>query len=1059
MSYSPVIYHKAPATNSDRGLIKQITRSSDELVYLNMLNRLTGRLVGRLLGLFIYMACASVSAQPYTVMFDILDEEDGKHAMKTTEIFEDSQGKIWFGGFDGLTAYDGFSFQNFPAQINTQGQLNANVVWSIAEDHSGKLWIGSRNFGLSYSDKAKQSFYSLDSALNTGPKPSVTIEDIVVDQQGRIWVAGDEGIHCVSEMDGILTSFPTDSFIADQQCQLHQIKPHVLLCDKENNLWMGTRVGLFILDLNEGLLHAPGVNLALPAEPIDDIQADRNGHIWVSRKSAEARLVYFKNGRTDRRREFGEIPFESDSRRIHFSFDQDNRLWAAAFSEQVYGYDFRDSTLFFQSSVNSNIPNEPFSRRPFCDSHGNIWIPSTNVIKHNYSRNFKNVSFAIEGHSITSALLVEEEYMYLALREWGVVRVHRRTGDATQFSMDESGFQQLPTNLIFSFTRLSNGHLAMVGFPWLIILDEENKRSSRHRLNGTSTGIVEDDQGFLWLGGFLGMEKRRLNGEHIKTYSLPARRGNKRNFIRRPVIDPDGNIWFGGYSSGLGKLNTATDSVTVFQPGQGNNNIPSYYITDLHLGLDGSLLIGSDLGLTVMNTENGSCRTFNHASGMQNQYVNAVLEDSNGGIWCSTNDGLVHINRHTNEIDNYNVKDGLCNSVYSPGVKFESEGQFYFGGNKGVDMFDPFMIRPSFSPPVIRLTGFKIDNKKSLSIDSVLQAEGLSLSHKNELIEIAFGATRFLSKEVIEYAYKVDGLYEDFVDLGEQRRTLLSDLPPGNYVVRLRARQKGEDWFPEQVSLPLTIRSPWWQKRGIQFLLVLLMGALIYGLIKYRERRAALKEKELSRTKELILKLEKKALLSQMNPHFLYNSMNAIQQFIAVKDNEGALKYLSAFSRFLRHVMNASNHDKISLLNEIQLVECYMALEVMRYPSKLKFSIQVQDAIDQIHTMIPPFLIQPHIERAVFRCTQNKNHPGRIKINMTSPGDHLRVLIEDNGCMHDGQNEKIAADHGHDATSISKERLKYINESIGHQVVHEQILYDDAGDVRGNQVELLINTE
>ncbi len=991
--------------------------------------------------------------QESTVIFDVINEDDGKHAMRTAEIFEDHEGILWFGGFDGLTSYDGFTFQNYPAQTYSDGYVNGNVIWSIDEDNTGRLWLGTRNYGLNYSDNKKQKFFSLDSLADGKLAISKTIEDIVVDSINRIWITGNRGVQILHEIDNKIIGIPTTQLIPDSSSAFHTITPRVMYSDKLGRLWMGGKDGLSIFDTRDSSYLNSTNQPGLIDDFVDDIQEDRQGNIWISRKSPESRFVYYPDGQLDDPHQFSKIPMQSNRRRIHFSFDTDNRLWAAVFAEQVYGFDFRDSTVFFRSTVNSNVPQERFTRRPFCDSHGNVWIPSTNVIKHNYSRNFRNIQRTVDDQSITTAVLVEDGKKYIAYRERGLIATDNNSKQEEFFSTSGEGYYQIPTNLIHSFTRLSNGKLALVGFPWLIILDEKNKQKTTHRLKGTSQGAYEDDKGNLWIGGFYGLEKRTLEGDLIKTYSLPPRRNDRRNMIRRAVEDSAGNLWFGGYNSGLGKLNPNTEEIKYFHPDKSGKSVPSFYITDLQIAHDGSLLVASDLGLSIMDIEKEEFLTINHQSGLQNQYINAVMQDSNQNIWCSSNDGLIRLDPETFEIEQFNMKDGLLNSAYSLGVKCEHDGIFYFGGNKGIDYFNPYEIRGQYSKLSLKLLGFKIDNKKTLSTDSILSLDKLSLSHKNDLIEIVYGATRFLTKEAIEYSYLIDGLHEDWVSLGTQRRTLLSDLQPGDYKVKLRVRQLGENWSKDELHIPIQIRSPWWQRLWARILFVTLLLGMIYFYIKKREQIAKKKEQEASKTKELILKLEKKALLSQMNPHFIFNSMNAIQQFIAERNNEGAMRFLSKFSRLLRQVINVSNSDRISLHDEIQLLQKYLEVERMRFPSKFMYQLHVEPTLDRLHTFLPVFLIQPHVEQAVFQSTQRMNEKGHVKISISRSQAYARVLIEDNGTGNLDERNQNNIQHG---TSIVEQRLKHLNKSIGHQKIDRQLIYTEDGSICGCRVELLI---
>lgn len=140
-----------------------------------------------------------------------------------------------------------------------------------------------------------------------------------------------------------------------------------------------------------------------------------------------------------------------------------------------------------------------------------------------------------------------------------------------------------------------------------------------------------------------------------------------------------------------------------------------------------------------------------------------------------------------------------------------------------------------------------------------------------------------------------------------------------------------------------------------------------------------------------------KSLRSQMNPHFIYNSLNSVNNFISRNDERAANKYLSEFSLLMRAVMDNSKHDFVSLSNEIQILNRYLLLEHSRFGDKFDYSMEVAEEIDADNIPVPPMLIQPFVENAIWHGLRYLDTKGFLKISMIMEGDNLIVTIADNG--------------------------------------------------------------
>lgn len=205
-----------------------------------------------------------------------------------------------------------------------------------------------------------------------------------------------------------------------------------------------------------------------------------------------------------------------------------------------------------------------------------------------------------------------------------------------------------------------------------------------------------------------------------------------------------------------------------------------------------------------------------------------------------------------------------------------------------------------------------------------------------------------------------------------------------------------------------------------------------------------------------VLQLERSALQAQMNPHFIFNSLNSIQNYIAKNDKMKAMNYLAKFALLVRKTLNASASKKISLEDELSMLKSYLDLEKLRFKEKFSFQLRVDDGIEKETIMLPPLMIQPFVENAIIHGLKNLNDGGEIDIHFSHQNDLLSVSIIDNGC---GLDNSYTSNHKSMAMDITRQRLAYVNQSGNAQDLTVENRLDNEGKVIGTMVNIVIKTE
>jgi hypothetical protein len=282
----------------------------------------------------------------------------------------------------------------------------------------------------------------------------------------------------------------------------------------------------------------------------------------------------------------------------------------------------------------------------------------------------------------------------------------------------------------------------------------------------------------------------------------------------------------------------------------------------------------------------------------------------------------------------------------------------------------------------------------------------------------------------------------------------LISLRPGDHRVEIQAADANGVWG-QSVFASWTISIPFWNRAWfIAALVFVCMSAfgLFVAWVWSRRRREA-------RLRAMAERYHHKALLAQMEPHFLYNALNSIQGFVAQNDVDASQRYLAKFAKLMRGLLQAAHSERVTLGEEVAMLENYCALEALRSDPPFTYSITTDAALDTHDISLPSFLVQPYIENAVRHGLRNLagERPGRLMVHFAaSAGDRLRCDVEDNGVGRErarALTENGAAWRSH-GTRINAERAHLLtkgDESGGVHIAVEDVIASD-GSVAGTRV-------
>ncbi len=562
------------------------------------------------------------------------------------------------------------------------------------------------------------------------------------------------------------------------------------------------------------------------------------------------------------------------------------------------------------------------------------------------------------------------------------------------------------------------------------------KRKNDHVLSGIGNVNVLDSTGFIH---FFKVSK--------KLFSI--------------IEDQDLNIWLGTLDGAYKIIGTNYDSIV---PVLTADNKSLGRVNNITLDKQGNVWLAS-LGNGLFCYTKNKLYEVSKQLSLNSTLINDVEISSDSIIWVATNKGVNSFAYHfengqiiTKDLLSLTTSDGLS-SNYVNALEYW-DGQMWLATNDGITYFNPDNLQSDFQP-------IQANIQQVIINDSIRSLESINdLKHdENDLLIDFTGISFRKTSDQPFYKYRLIRNEETPTwSFTNNKNVPFKGLLPGSYTFEVKARNKTGEWSTEPGQLQFKIKPHFTQTLWFKLLLILLgllaIGLFVYTIVKRNKKRA----EELSQLQKANLKTreaELAVLRNQMNPHFVFNSLNSVQYFIYENDVEKASYYLSKFSGLMRDSLQYSRHDLISLEEELKFLRNYLDLELMRFPDRFEYKIKVNEEFPVDRYMIPSLLLQPILENAVKHGFKNINYKGLLHIEVIQKNEELiEVNIKDNGPGLNFQtklnNQRTA--HKSLGLEIVQNRIDLLNQSKNDQVakVHFENINNKAEKISGLLVRFIL---
>lgn len=416
---------------------------------------------------------------------------------------------------------------------------------------------------------------------------------------------------------------------------------------------------------------------------------------------------------------------------------------------------------------------------------------------------------------------------------------------------------------------------------------------------------------------------------------------------------------------------------------------------------------------------------FNESNGLASNICKCIIKDAENNIWVGTNKGISKLSPDPNgnySCNTLNLSNGLVSNEINEITTYKD--QLYFATNNGIGIvnINEAFDKNKFIP--VYIENFSVNNIKHDYKDKQ------ELKYNENYIAINYKGLYLKNEGNITYRYKLEGLDTSWTTT---KNTFIqyTTLPAGNYKFIVYAINSNGKAGNKRAIIVFNIQAPFWQTGWFYFLIVISVSGIIYLL--YKRRVNAIKKIEAQKTLDniKIAESELKALRSQMNPHFIFNALNSIQSFVIKNESKDAQKYLIKFSKLIRAVLENSKNETILLATEIDTLQLYLELELLRASFNFNYKINLSETVKRKPIYIPTMIIQPYIENAILHgllpLTERK---GEINITFKEKDSNLICIIDDNGIGREEAwkiKQKKNTNHLSMGMSVTSERIDRLN--------------------------------
>ena len=973
--------------------------------------------------LMLYMIwTCPVFGQLDELQFRSYTNEQGLSQNSVYAITQSQEGFIWAGTINGLNRFDGKQFKTFYPNL-PDSSIHSSVIYSLYIDQDNRFYVGTAEQLFLFDPSSYQFSLAKDSLIGLQLPEKVSVSQILDDGAGRLWMSTlAHGVYCYDKTSKKTYAHIQSELLRKSVTGMTRMDNGNIVISTTSNLFQSNRADLVMMS----------VDFSKIKEPLNIRSVAMLGNEMVLGLS-EVGLVKCQK-QTNQNYAASVDQAISEIKDINFlQSESDSVLWVGSRSQGILKYHLpkNEWTTADMNTRDFGLKSN-FILTIFQDQQNRTWIGmsgggmAVNTSDENIFDLVRpaEISNNLNGDNMVFGMLeFDASNILMGSLNDGLKIYHPKTRKLEYF-FDEN----LPTQAsnIYNFSK-DGDEVWMATWAGLCSF---NVKEKRFRFWGSKTKDVSRlyaihalDENRLLVGGENGL---CIFNKRTKAYEKLL---DKEDFLEKQVLitryiqklDED-HLLLATTDRGVVRYNCQTGIFQTFPHLEKRSNACRHFTIGTQ-----DIFLATENGVLQVNKNDFSLQ--NHwttANGLSNNFCYAIEQSDNDDLWVSSNLGLSRINLSKKSIKNFGLTDGLQDLEFNTAAVLKTNNRkLIFGGINGFNVFDPIQIPKAEPPQKPQLVEMKVMNEPYESKKDFAVLKKLELPYDKNFISLEFASLSEIKKDAVSYQYQLEGVDESWVDNGQRNFVNYTNLDAGDYQFNFRASFGDEIYSPINDQLKIVIHPAFWNTWWFKTLTVGILLGIVYFFYKNKMNR--LEEKLEMEGK--VERLENKALRLQMNPHFLFNTLNSIKHYAVFKNKEETSEFISDFSILMRKILENSKHNFIPLSEEIELIGLYVSIEQKRLKDSFEYTLSHDENFSFFEKQIPPMLIQPFVENAIWHGLMHKEGEKKINIHLASVENGYDCVIIDNGIGRTAHAEiKKKRNKKSLATEIAKDRLDLLTQ-------------------------------
>jgi signal transduction histidine kinase/ligand-binding sensor domain-containing protein/DNA-binding response OmpR family regulator len=780
------------------------------------------------------------SGQNYPIRH--LDISSGLSNNSVASIYQDQNGYMWFGTFDGLNRYDGNDFKIYRHIHTDPNSIQGNAISCIEGDFENNLWVGTTAgpvvFNAERSSFSPLKYYDANKKIK--PLNVTAYEIIAVHSLHIILVATKEAIVLYKEGEKIGTAIPFNG-------KLNYIARSISYNAKKQIFYVFiTGTGLCQYDIRSKKLTLLN-NIITGA---NCIKLTTNG-LWIG--SDEGAYLYNDSQNTYSKNYFQEKTVVRDF------FQQENRLWIATDGAGLYTLSKNQTApVLYRASGPVALLNSKSLYDIFESKTGEMWFGtlrggvSMMGKKPLYFNHFKSKDPLTKkededpaANFMLSFCEDEKKNIWIGTDGAGMRYWNRKQNTYEVYSTTSSAGRKIQSNFVTSIVKDADNAIWVAMWKGGVCrIDPQSKAIQNFSIYNQFTKKAEQESWLLFIDSKKTLWLAVTNGGALYQFDKKQNKFVCYSTALRDVTclyeTKDGKIWGGTFNSFF-EIDPKTKKV--------KNYHSDYTIRCITEDENKNLWIGTvEGGLLLFNRKTGTSKNYTTQNGLSSNTILRLLEDKKGNLWMSTYHGISRLNPKTNTFRNFSVSDGLQGNQFSWNAGTElSTGEFIFGGINGFNVFDPDNIKDKKNTGNFLLNDLLVNNQ-SLKLDSPYITEkklemisAAELPYEKSALSFDFVYLDYVNSEKINTAYFLEGWDKDWNYTSNNNRANYSRLTEGTYVFKVKTTDVFGNWTNEVTLATVKILPPWYRSWWAYTFYLIAAAAAIYAYVGYHKNKERLR--------------------------------------------------------------------------------------------------------------------------------------------------------------------------------------------------------------------------